>query len=398
MEINLKSQRIDVPGYRSPGKKFGIAFAICVLTAWCAPGLFQQCSASFESPGIGARPLALGGAFVGIADNCDALFMNPAGIAQMGNPELSAFYSRPYGLKELSYSALSFVLPNRHLTTGLGAQTYGYKLYRETTLLIGMGRSFEQKFFYGFSIRYMTLQIENYGSAGCLSLDAGILVKALPYLYLGAFAGNLSRSKIGRENEKLPQILSTGLYFNPLPRVGLSLDVFKDVSFPVEYHCGIEYGISKYLDLRCGVSNNPAKFSGGFGAHLRWVRIDYAVYTHRDLGLSHQVSISISTKPIRNFSRDGISEYKLKSSDKVPKKRKKKLDNLKPDLGMTININTADTATLQRIPGIGEKRARSIIKYREENGPFQALIELERVPGIGIKMYEKIKIYVRLKD
>jgi len=49
----------------------------------------------------------------------------------------------------------------------------------------------------------------------------------------------------------------------------------------------------------------------------------------------------------------------------------------------TININTADKATLSSIKGVGEKRAEAIIEYRNENGPFESVDELASVSGIG---------------
>lgn len=48
-----------------------------------------------------------------------------------------------------------------------------------------------------------------------------------------------------------------------------------------------------------------------------------------------------------------------------------------------VNINTADSETLQTLPGIGEKRAADIIAYRESHGPFQRPSDLTRVDGIG---------------
>ena len=51
--------------------------------------------------------------------------------------------------------------------------------------------------------------------------------------------------------------------------------------------------------------------------------------------------------------------------------------------GEVINLNTADEYELQRLPGIGEKRAQAIVDYRGENGPFQSVEDLTRVSGIG---------------
>jgi competence protein ComEA helix-hairpin-helix repeat region len=49
----------------------------------------------------------------------------------------------------------------------------------------------------------------------------------------------------------------------------------------------------------------------------------------------------------------------------------------------TININTADKTELMSIKGVGEKRAEAIIAWREQNGLFKSVDELEAVSGIG---------------
>jgi competence ComEA-like helix-hairpin-helix protein len=48
-----------------------------------------------------------------------------------------------------------------------------------------------------------------------------------------------------------------------------------------------------------------------------------------------------------------------------------------------ININTADAALLDTLPGIGEKRAQDIIAYREKNGFFQYPEQIVEVPASG---------------
>ncbi len=66
-------------------------------------------------------------------------------------------------------------------------------------------------------------------------------------------------------------------------------------------------------------------------------------------------------------------------------------DSLLP--GEVIDINTADVYDLQRLPGIGEKRAGDIIAYREEHGPFSAVDELRNISGIGEKILEGLREY-----
>lgn len=57
----------------------------------------------------------------------------------------------------------------------------------------------------------------------------------------------------------------------------------------------------------------------------------------------------------------------------------------------TVNINTADEAELQRLPGVGPAIARRIISHRQESGQFQALEDLKEVKGIGEKTFAKLK-------
>lgn len=59
-----------------------------------------------------------------------------------------------------------------------------------------------------------------------------------------------------------------------------------------------------------------------------------------------------------------------------------------------INLNTATEADLQTISGIGAKRAADIIAYREENGGFKSVDDLNNVTGIGDKTLENLKPYV----
>jgi competence protein ComEA len=56
-----------------------------------------------------------------------------------------------------------------------------------------------------------------------------------------------------------------------------------------------------------------------------------------------------------------------------------------------INVNTADAIQLQELPGIGEVLSGAIVKYREENGPFASVDQLDEVSGIGPATLENIR-------
>jgi len=53
----------------------------------------------------------------------------------------------------------------------------------------------------------------------------------------------------------------------------------------------------------------------------------------------------------------------------------------------SVNINTADAAALAAgLDGVGEARAKAIVAYREQNGPFASPEALLEVKGIGEKV------------
>lgn len=85
---------------------------------------------------------------------------------------------------------------------------------------------------------------------------------------------------------------------------------------------------------------------------------------------------------------DGIDNA---SAEEADGREKTYPDSLLP--GETIDVNRADCYDLQRLPGIGEKRAQEIIAYREEHGPFQTVDELTNVSGIGPAILENLREY-----
>lgn len=56
-----------------------------------------------------------------------------------------------------------------------------------------------------------------------------------------------------------------------------------------------------------------------------------------------------------------------------------------------ININKADEAELETLPGIGPSKSAAIIEYRTTSGPFKSIEDLKSISGIGEKTFEKLK-------
>ena len=71
-------------------------------------------------------------------------------------------------------------------------------------------------------------------------------------------------------------------------------------------------------------------------------------------------------------------------------------DSLLP--GEKININTAPAQELQRLPGIGEKRAADIVSHREQTGGFTSIEELTQISGIGPGTLGTIADYITISE
>ena len=62
-----------------------------------------------------------------------------------------------------------------------------------------------------------------------------------------------------------------------------------------------------------------------------------------------------------------------------------------------VNINEAKQEDFEQLPGIGPSIAKKIVEYREQNGKFTSIDELQEVKGIGEAKFKNIKEYIMVK-
>ncbi len=62
-----------------------------------------------------------------------------------------------------------------------------------------------------------------------------------------------------------------------------------------------------------------------------------------------------------------------------------------------LDLNTATWYELELLPGIGEKKARDIVEYRKNAGPYLKLEDLGKVPGISSATVERLSPYLEVK-
>jgi competence protein ComEA len=59
--------------------------------------------------------------------------------------------------------------------------------------------------------------------------------------------------------------------------------------------------------------------------------------------------------------------------------------------GQPVDVNTANQAMLDALPGVGPQEAAAIVAYREKNGPYRSVDDLKTVPGVSRRSVENVR-------
>lgn len=255
----------------------------------------------------GARQISMANSDAALANDVFSLFSNPAGLAQLNWREVGIYYSpAPFGLTELSNGYVAYNEPFNFGSISIGGMTYGFDLYRESKVVIGYAYNYENILFAGATVNYHTYSIQNYGSTSAFYFNVGGLVYILDELRWGFVVNNLNRASIADIDDQIPMVLSTGFSYDILQNFSLNFALEKDIRFNPSVQLGIEYDIIEYLSLRAGTSNDPSRFTAGVGINYSIFSLDYAFFTHQDLGLTHQAGIILA------FGKEGSRSAAVK--------------------------------------------------------------------------------------
>ena len=260
--------------------------------------------AAFEFHDIGCRAIGLGGSCVAQAEGAEGIFWNPASVALSDRSWVSAFGGRLFTMQALSIQALGGIVSTSWGPVGAGIEVYGGSLYREVSVGAAYGWALERVLSLGVRVRYGRLSITRFGSARVLCMDVGARIQVRDALRWGLSVQNLTGARIGGHGERAAQTVLMGIGGTPVDRINLSLDVHKDLRFPVQLSAGAEVLLSDAVRLWTGVRGPPALFSSGLGFYLGSFSIQYAVTYHGVLGTSHYASIGIMETVHRANSRE----------------------------------------------------------------------------------------------
>jgi len=294
-------------------KKLSSWFVMVALVAMTVAALAPAAYAAAEDPvgtaaifdiGMGARALGMGGAFVAVVDDGNAIYYNPAGLAGVEGHKVSSLYSSLHGAG--SYIGVGYAQENLGvgiiglMSTVTEKDEYGNPGddfgYREGAVMGGYARKFGM-FSIGGSLKLYSQAIPDNNGFGVTG-DIGALIE-MPWIEgfkLGVVARNLvGTAKYGSgHTDKFDPVFVAGASMKPIPKMTVAADF--DIT-STKGHVGVEYQVIPALAVRAGgafAEDGDMRFSAGAGFSIQNFTIDYAYQMHTALPDSHWLSLGVS--------------------------------------------------------------------------------------------------------
>lgn len=263
----------------------------------------------------GARITAMGEAFVGLADDVNALYWNPAGLSQIKDREATFMYLKPFQeVDGLSYSHIATTIPRgRDGSYGLSVSYFGYGKEERTDenakvngnwtafdslFAIGGAMKIQKNLSVGGSAKLIYGEIDKSNATG-VACDIGCLYfPRIKNTTLGAVIKNLgTRVRFEKESDPLPLCAKIGLShkLNRLPIIFVVDATLPNDNKPY-VGAGLEAKIQNAFSVRLGARSGPADegsgLTAGFGINHRLFSFDFAYQPGDSLGDSYFVSLS----------------------------------------------------------------------------------------------------------
>ena len=186
--------------------------------------------ATFNSIGVGARPLGLGGAFVALADDSNAADYNAAGLGYINEIHFGATHAQRFsGL--ITYNNISGVIPFGRagsLGASLGVLGEDSEIYREQTLRLSYGNALFKQLAIGANLKLFGISFDEANefvvenpyfsqtSSSAVSFDLGVIAKPVQSLSLGASVENLLPADMSisdTQSDPVPLNIRAGLAY-----------------------------------------------------------------------------------------------------------------------------------------------------------------------------------------
>jgi hypothetical protein len=311
----------------------GLCFALAAWNALdgsSASAAEESVGAIFVDEPVGARPAALAGAFVAWAENSQAVFWNPGGLARSARMELS--FSHAQHLQGFRHEYLAFCLPWSPADT-LGANVFaGYSdpmekfdvqgealgdfINYDLYLSLAYSHAFDRTYAAGITVKGIYQMIDIY-RGWSVAADLGLMVTDLaPDLQLGLVVRNIGMP-ITLLDESYALNLGVelgGTYAFWDRRLRLAFGVQKPIYQEMLFKFGAEGAVlDDLLWLRAGYryyqfGNDLGPLSGltaGFGLQISEYILDYAYAPVPGLGDVHKISITLP------FGRSLLEEQQI---------------------------------------------------------------------------------------
>lgn len=267
------------------------------LAAAVAAAAHEPAAASFQNMPSSIKAEGMGGAFVGMADDSTALFVNPAGLTNLERPEMSLMYGKPlYGLEGVNlsngYATLGIPL-NRRFALGFGAMTFnaagiiseyewsgGASYLITPRVALGATASYlYHKYDVSSDPAYSNSGIfQNGDSAGAMSFGMGLMAFVSRNLQFGVSGKNLNGPNVSVTGgqDKVARTITVGSMYHTR-FANLLAEVEQRDNFVTgadnTWKAGFDVPV-KILSLRAGA--NKSAVTAGFGLALGNLRLDYA--------------------------------------------------------------------------------------------------------------------------
>lgn len=244
---------------------------------------------------VGARSNSLSNASVTLTDVW-AFHHNPGALGELTELSAGISYENRFLLKELQSQGMAIAYPLKVGVISVGAQLYGYQLYKSQRVGAGYSLKLADFLFAGVQLNYQGIQLaQNYGSYSGMTAEFGVQALINEKWRVGMSVFNLGRAKLSEfEDDRLSTVMRIGTSYKPSSKVMLMAEFQKDLDHNLAFKGGMEYEVLKQFYLRLGAATQPTSFSFGMGYKWKIIQLDLGSGYHQILGWSPHFSITYS--------------------------------------------------------------------------------------------------------